>query len=36
MKILRHSQIPVTMEIYSHPTDAQIRDALNKLGKLFG
>jgi integrase len=36
MKILRHSQIAVTMEIYSHPTDEQIRDALNKLGKLFG
>jgi integrase len=36
MKILRHSNIAMTMEIYSHPTDEQTRDALRRLGELFG
>lgn len=31
MRILRHSKINVTMEIYSHPTDEQVRQALEKL-----
>jgi len=35
MKILRHSQISMTMEIYSHVTDEQTRDALERLGNLF-
>lgn len=34
MKILRHSQISITMEIYSHVTDEQTREALRKLGDL--
>jgi hypothetical protein len=28
-------QIPMTMEIYSHVTDEQTRDALKRLGHLF-
>jgi integrase len=31
MRILRHSKINVTMEVYSHPTDEQVRQALEKL-----
>lgn len=31
MRILRHSKINITMEIYSHPTDDQVRVALEKL-----
>jgi integrase len=34
MRILRHSQISMTMEIYSHPTDEQTREALNRLAAL--
>jgi integrase len=34
MAILRHSQISITMEIYSHVTDEQTREALRKLGDL--
>lgn len=34
MRILRHSQISTTMEIYSHPTDEQAREALNRLTAL--
>ena len=34
MKILRHSQNSITMEIYSHVTDEQTREALRKLGDL--
>jgi hypothetical protein len=34
MAILRHSQISMTMEIYSHVTDEQTRDALRRLGAL--
>jgi hypothetical protein len=30
MRTLCHSKINVTMEIYSHPTDEQVRDALEK------
>jgi integrase len=31
MAILRHSKIDMTMEIYSHPTDEQVRKALENL-----
>jgi integrase len=31
MAVLRHSQIALTMEVYSHPTDAQVRRALEQL-----
>ena len=34
MRILRHPQISMTMEIYSHPTDEQTREALNRLAAL--
>jgi hypothetical protein len=27
MRILRHSKVGITMEIYSHPTDEQVRKA---------
>jgi hypothetical protein len=33
MRILRHSKVGITMEIYSHPTDEQVRKALEKLGR---
>ncbi|MEY9870684.1 integrase [Streptacidiphilus sp. MAP12-33] len=36
MKILRHSQISITMEIYTHVTDDQTREALRKLGDALG
>lgn len=36
MRILRHSQIKVTMEIYSEATDKATRDALKKLGDTLG
>jgi integrase len=36
MKILRHSQISITMEIYTHVTDGQTREALRKLGDALG
>jgi integrase len=36
MRILRHSQIKVTMEIYTEATDDATRDALKKLGKALG
>ena len=34
MQILRHSQIAVTMDIYSQVTSASTREALTKLGTL--
>ena len=36
MRILRHSQIKVTMEIYTEATDDATRDALKKLGNALG
>jgi integrase len=36
MKILRHSQISITMEIYIHVTDDQRREALRKPGDALG
>lgn len=33
MQILRHSQIAVTMEIYTEATSEATREALRKLGK---
>lgn len=36
MKILRHSQLSITMEIYTHVTDGQAREALRKLGDALG
>ncbi|MEU4579229.1 tyrosine-type recombinase/integrase [Nonomuraea sp. NPDC023979] len=36
MRILRHSQIKVTMEIYTEATDEATRDALRKLGDTLG
>jgi integrase len=35
-KILRHSQISMTLEVYAHVTDEQTREALRRLGDLFG
>lgn len=34
-KILRHSQISMTLEVYAHVTDDQTREALRKLSDLF-
>lgn len=34
-KILRHSQISMTLEVYAHVTDEQTREALRQLGGLF-
>lgn len=36
MRILRHSQIKVTMEIYTEATDEATREALKKLGDTLG
>jgi integrase len=36
MRILRHSKIAVTMEVYTEAPSAATRDALRKLGELFG
>ena len=36
MAILRHSQIAVTMDIYSQVSSTSTRDALKKLGEAFG
>jgi integrase len=36
MQILRHSQITVTMEIYTEATSAATRDALKRLGEELG
>ncbi|MFE5852063.1 tyrosine-type recombinase/integrase [Streptomyces sp. NPDC056500] len=33
MQILRHSEIAVTMEVYTHVPSAETRKALRKLGK---
>jgi hypothetical protein len=33
MQILRHSQIAVTMNVYSEVTSAETREALKRLGK---
>jgi hypothetical protein len=36
MRILRHSKIAVTMEVYTHVPSEAIRKALRKLGKHLG
>ncbi|EFE68038.1 predicted protein [Streptomyces viridosporus ATCC 14672] len=36
MQILRHSEIAVTMEVYTHVPSAETRRALRKLGKALG
>jgi hypothetical protein len=36
MQILRHSQIAVTMNIYSEATSAATQAALKRLGEQFG
>jgi hypothetical protein len=36
MAILRHSQIAVTMDIYSQVSSASTRDALRRLGSQLG
>lgn len=36
MRILRHSKIAVTMEIYTEVPSAATRDALEKLGEWLG
>ena len=36
MQILRHSEIAVTMEVYTHVPSADTRRALSKLGKALG
>jgi len=36
MQILRHSQIAVTMDIYSQVASASTREALSKLGSRLG
>ncbi|WP_328457747.1 hypothetical protein OG780_43235 [Streptomyces sp. NBC_00386] len=36
MQILRHSEIAVTMEVYTHVPSADTRRALRKLGKALG
>jgi hypothetical protein len=36
MKILRHSKIAVTMEIYTEVPSAATRDALRRLGQWLG
>jgi integrase len=36
MQILRHSEIAVTMEVYTHVPSAETRRALRKLGRLLG
>jgi hypothetical protein len=36
MRILRHSKITVTMEIYTEATDEDTREALRKLGTWLG
>jgi integrase len=35
-RILRHSQIAMTMEVYAEASDAQVRDALGKLSDAMG
>jgi integrase len=35
-RILRHSQIAMTMEVYAEASDAQVRDALGKLSEAMG
>jgi hypothetical protein len=35
MRILRHSKIAVTMEVYTEAPPTATRDALRKLGELF-
>lgn len=36
MQIPRHSEIAVTMEVYTHVPSAETRRALRKLGKALG
>ncbi|MEU0430645.1 hypothetical protein ABZ153_03140 [Streptomyces sp. NPDC006290] len=36
MQILLHSEIAVTMEVYTHVPSAETRRALRKLGKVLG
>ncbi|MDX2593253.1 hypothetical protein PV343_13550 [Streptomyces sp. WI03-4A] len=36
MQILRHSEIAVTMEVYTHVPSADTRRALRKLGRALG
>ncbi|MEU6886663.1 hypothetical protein ABZ918_15850 [Streptomyces viridosporus] len=36
MQILRHSEIAVTMEVYTHVPSTETRRALRKLGKALG
>ncbi|MFI7243209.1 hypothetical protein [Streptomyces qinglanensis] len=36
MQILRHSEIAVTMEVYTHVPSAETRRALRKLGTALG
>jgi len=35
MRILRHAQIDVTMEVYAEVSDEKTRRALKRLGKQF-
>jgi integrase len=36
MRILRHAQIDVTMDVYTEVSDAKTRQALRRLGKQLG